>query len=221
MKSETRFIIYTNDAILLAIARFPLTIVKWDTLSQSQKSIFVVADQVEYVITSKIINIIKSRETEKVLQIDEKLFTMPPGFTPKIGKLFSIGDEGRFLEFKRYTLHPNFTLDPSHLEVITAIEKTWNNGLFYIDDLVKEIPKAKAFVPKYRRKSFLQLEKVDDSVDKAQDVEILWDIRDQIILGGNIYAKTPICGLVERTQVSLRQWEYRPYIKYENQEMSD
>ena len=212
MKSETRFIIYTNDAMLLATARFPLYITGWDTLSQSQKSFFIIEDKEEYRFTSKITHIIKSdlKKTKKILPIDEKLFTMPPGFTPKIGKMMCIDDEGRFFEFKRITLHPNFALDPSHMEVLEKIEDIWKKGYSYIGNLIDENPKAKGFLPKYKRQSILQLERVNDSVDKAKNIEILWDIWDQVIQGGNEYAKTPICDVVERTQVSLRQWEYRP-----------
>ena len=211
MKSETRFIIYTNDAMLLAIAEFPLSIMSWNTLSSSQKNIFVIEEEEEYTVTSKIVHILESKKSKLVLPINEKLFTMPPGLPPKIVKLSCIGDEGRVFEFKRYTLHPNFILDPSHLDVISAIEKTWNSGFSHIGALVKEIPKAAAFIPKFKSKSILQLEKVDDNVNKAKNIDILWDIRNQIIFGGNIYAKTPICDIVARTQVSLRQWEYRPY----------
>jgi len=211
MKSETRFIIYTNDAMLLAIAEFPLSIMSWNTLSSSQKNIFVIEEEEEYTVTSKIVHILESKKSKLVLPINEKLFTMPPGTPPKISYLYCMDDEGRVFEFKRYTLHPNFILDPSHLEVISAIEKTWNSGFSHIGALVKEIPKAASFIPKRKNKSILQLEKVDSDVNKAKNIEILWDIRDQIVLGGNIYAKTPICDVVERRQVSLRQWEYRPY----------
>jgi len=212
MKTENRFIIYTNDAILLATARFPLYIIGWDTLSQTQKSVYVIDKEEEYTITSKITHIIKSelKKTKHILPIDEKLFTMPPGFTPKIGRMICVDDDGRFLEFKRITLHPNFVLDPSHMEVIDKIEDIWNKGYSYIGDLIDEIPKAKEFLPKYKRKSILQLEKVNDNVNRAQNIEILWDLWDQIIQGGNEYAKTPICDVVERRQVSLRQWEYKP-----------
>jgi len=210
MKSENRLIIYTNDAILLALARFPLSIVRWITQSQSQKSIFIIDEEEEYYLTSKITHVLKSKETKSLLPIEEKLFTMPAGFTPKIRKLFSIDKEGRFLEFESVTLHPNFVLDPSHMEVIEKITDIWDKGYAAVSDIVDEFPKAKEFLPRFRSKSILQLEKVNDSVDKAQNIEILWDIWDQVIQGGNEYAKTPICDVVERTQVSLRQWEYRP-----------
>ncbi len=211
MKSETRFIIYTNDAMLLALAEFPLSIMSWNTLSSSQKNIFVIEEEEGYTVKSKLVHIFESKKSKTVLPVRKKLFAMPPGSPPKIGKLSCVGDGGRVFDFKRYTLHPNFILDPSHLEVISAIEKTWNGGLSHIGALVKEIPKAASFIPKRKNKSILQLEKVDDNVNKAKNIEILWDIRDQIVLGGNIYAKTPICDVVERTQVTLRQWEYRPY----------
>ncbi len=212
MKSETRFIIYTNDAMLLALAEFPLSIMSWKILSSSQKSIFIIEEEEGYTVTSKVVHVLESKESNLVLPINEKLFTMPPGSPPKIGNLSCIGDEGRVFEFKRYTLHPNFILDPSHLEIISAIEKTWNSGSSHIGALVKEIPKAASFIPKRKSKSILQLEKVDDDVNEAKNIEILWDVRDQIVLGGNIYAKTPICDVVKRTQVNLRQWEYSPYM---------
>lgn len=213
MKSEPRFIIYTNDAMLLALADLPLYILSWNTLSTAQQRSWIIEETDEYVLSSKVVYVSESKESKIVLPFNEKLFTLPPGTPPKISKLSCIDKDGRVLEFKRHTLHPNYILDPSHLDVISAIEKTWNSGFSHIGSLIKDIPKATAYIPKYKSKSILQLEKVDDNVAKAKNIKILWDIRDQIVIDGNIFTKTPICDVVERTQVSLRQWEYRPYKK--------
>ncbi len=223
MKSEMRLIIYTNDAILLAISEFPLSVVKWETLSQSQKSAYIVDDDEEYRLITKITNVLSSQLTKstRVLPIDEKLFSMPPGFTPKISKLACIDDEGRVLEFKRITLHPKFVIDPSHLEVIERIGNVWNMGYAYIDSMINENPQAEGFLPKYKRTSILQLEKVNGEEDEATNSDILWDVWDQIIQGGNRYAKTPICNVVERTQVNLRHWEYRPFTQRPTSDFPD
>ncbi len=213
MKSETRFIIYTNDAALLALAGFPLSITKWKISSQSQQSVSIIVEEEECIIKLYVKETVISKETDSVLSIDKKLSSIPLGYTPKITELACIGEWGKTWEFKSITLHPSFTIDPSHLDIVNAIQKTWNKGISYFNDARarKEIPNAERFKLKYKRNSILQLEKVDGLAHLAQEIKILWDIRDQIILGGNDFTKTPICNVVERTQVSFRQWEYRPY----------
>ena len=209
MNRESRLIIYTNDAILLAISRFPLYIIRWDILSHSRQGTWIMKENEHYRLSSKITHIVKTnRKSKSILPIDEKLFIMPPGFTPKIGKLFCMGDEGRVLEFMRITLHPNFVLDESHLDVIARISNIWDIGYSYINALIKEIAKAEGFLPRNKTNSILLLDKVNNEEAGATNTDILWDIWDQIIQGGNNYAKTPICEVVQRTQVKKTQWEY-------------
>lgn len=207
--SEIKLILYTNDAILLTLARFPFYIIHWELSSQSQQGITIIEQEDEITLSSHIIHKLKTNEPTKrlFLPIEEKLFNLPVGFTPKINKLLCIDNEKRPLTWQRETLHPKFIAEPGHVEIIDYINKIWDLGYNYLERLIKDRPNIKEYFPRYKRPSILQLETVNGETN-IQDIDLLWDIFGQIVYGGNEYARTPICMVVERKKIKKNIWEY-------------
>lgn len=211
MNTETRLILYTNDITLLALADFPLSITDWKLESQSQQEVKLVTSDEDVIITSHLTHKIKSKRGKvPIFSIDEKRFAIPSIFTPKLYVLMCIDDEARFLNLSKVTLHPSYTLDESHLELVKKIDAVWAKGYSFFMDVVDRDPDMKQYSPRHRSLSILMLTSVDGSPEKATKIDLLWDIWDQIIQGGNEYAKMPICEVVERTEVKRSLWEYRP-----------
>jgi hypothetical protein len=211
VKTETRLILYTNDARLLALAEFPLYITDWKLESKSQQEVKLVAVYEDISITSHLLHRIQSTgENVPAFSIDKKISAIPPTFTPKIYVLTCISDEARFLTFFKVTLHPSYTLDESHLEVVEKNKFLWAKGRSLFGDVVDRNPVMKQYSPRNRSPSILMLKSVDGSPEEAMKLDLLWDVWDQIIQGGNEYARTPICEVVERKEVKRSLWEYRP-----------
>jgi len=211
VKTETRLILYTNDVILLALAGFPLSIADWKLSSQSQQEVKLVTADDDVIITSHLIHRIKSRRGKvPIFSIDEKIFAIPPTFSPKLDVLKCIDDEARLLTHEKVTLHPSYTLDESHLDLVEKLEAVWSKGYSVFGDVVDRTPVMKQYSPRNRSPSILMLTSVDGSPEEAMKLDLLWDVWDQIIQGGNEYARTPICEVVERKEVKRSLWEYRP-----------
>lgn len=208
--SETRLILYTNDAILLTLARFPLYIIHWALSSQSQQGVSVIEQDEEITLSSHIIHKLKTNEPLKnrMLSIEEKLFMMPAGFTPKINSFLCLDDETRQLFWRRQTIHPNLLAESGHVELVHYMDRIWNLGYKYLEELTKYRSSIKEYIPKFKRPSVLQLEAINGEKERAQDVKVLWDIFSQIVHGGNEYAKMPICMVVERKKTPRNIWEY-------------
>lgn len=202
MRSETRLVVFSNDAVVLSLAAFPYYIGRWSVRSLKTRDVNQVLETEAYTLRDRMVWELCCKRREAYQSIEKRLSDIPPGFTPKVNWMECItGDAGHHL-YARDTVHPRYSTDEGHQKVIMErIERVWNKAL-----KVRTIYDG----PRLKTPSVLLLDKIGGDTEKARDAEYLWPIYDEIIVNGNELARTPICGVMDRDEVKRSVWEYRP-----------
>lgn len=204
---ETRFMILTNDAIILSLADFPYHISKWGIDSTSLQDLVRTDERETWILRTTIKEQLKTLNPDKenplYLTIHDRISELPQDYQPKITWLECVTPDGDYLKFKRETIKTKNIADKGfHSEILYYMDKIWGAAQHYYR-------KTKGFTLKHKMPSCLLLEKINGSEKDAKNQNLCFDINDQIIKGGNILAKIPICISVYRSQVKRNVYEYQ------------
>jgi len=204
MRSETRLVLFTNDAVILGLAAFPYYIGRWGVKSLATKSVVDTTEAPTFILSNRVQLQLRCKLSEGYMPIEKRVSLLPPGFTPKINWMECITGDAGHHRWVRDTVHPRFSTEDDYLdELVGRIREVWNGALkvsasgFYEE-------------PRMRTPSVLLLDRIGGDPEKARDVEYLWPIYEEIIVNGNELARTPICEVMDRKEVKRSVWEYSP-----------
>lgn len=205
--TETRLVMYTNDAVLLSISAFPFYILRWNILTYRTRPIEEQQQSRVWKLVATVGEQLKSVSPDKAnphyLTIAERMKLTPQDYCPKITWMECVTPTGDHLKWRREMIVTRTTVDHDYQRyVLEAVNRVWENGVKYY----REYP---GFTPEHRRPSILFLEEVDGSQNKARDRTAIWEIWQQIV-GVNDFSRTPICEPLYRVRSGREVWEYRP-----------
>jgi len=201
---ETRLVIYTNDAAVLALSDFPFSVYQWKTKSTSTQSVRMRVERPTFRLKERRVRQLQSRKVKAAYTVEGWLDSIPGDFSPKIDWMHCVTEEPRSLTFAKETIHRGFSTEGSYQGFISSrIDDVWKQAQRYrrLMDLELE--------PRYKTPSVLLLEAIDGDAGRARDVGELWGIWDSVMGCGNSLTRTPICEIVTRVETSRRVWEYR------------
>jgi len=207
MTPEPRLIILTNDATILALSDFPYYISRWGIESESLEDIVERDEREAWILKTTLKQQLRSinpdRENPRYLTINDRLFSIPLGFKPKISWIECVTSDGDYLRFERETIKPkNIAEKGFHKELLERMDIIWYKADRYYEEVKGE--KLENKTP-----STLILISVNGDKEKATNQNLCWHYFDQIVHGGSELAKTPICIPVWRSQVQRNVYEYQ------------
>ena len=204
---DPRLILLTNDAVILALTDFPFYISRWSIDSTSLQDIVKTDEQETYILKTTIKEQLKTinpdRENPLYLTIHDRISALPEDYQPKITWLECITPDGDYLKFSRETIKSkNIAERGFHSEILYYMDKLWDAAQF-------AYMKTKGFNLKNKMPSCLILESVNGVKKNAKNVNVCWDIYDQIIKAGSDLARIPVCIPVWRSMVQKNVYEYQ------------
>lgn len=212
------FLFCTNNALLLAIAELPVLVNSWKTNPRRKLSSSITYEDDDVIVSTSIGQRIKMKKPvmKNYPTIMAKLASIPEGFSPCLNgwRIHTVLKE-EVLEFKSVHLKKKDYPSNNPQNLLRDVIRVWDNGDDHMKKMMKKDSKIKSYFPKRRTNSVLRLVSVDGSEDKAHNIDLLWELWQEIMNHGNDYARTPICHVVSSVLEDRKRLIFRKLKKKE------